>query len=77
MNTTNTNPFQLNIAQAVFTPVIDRKTFADLVGVSPRVVDGWIARGYVPVVRFSNGETESRSSLINVVQLIKQLEGGV
>ncbi|WP_370051944.1 hypothetical protein [Neptunomonas sp.] len=73
MMTTNINPLHLNLPQ--FVPVMDRKQFADLVGVSERVVSGWIQRGYIPTVRFNNGESNSRSSLINIVALVSELGG--
>lgn len=68
MHTTN-NPSSPSIAPLTFVPVMDRRHFASLVGVSERVVDGWIARGYVQTVRFTNGDTYSRTSLINISAL--------
>lgn len=48
-------------------PLMERARFAELVGVSEFVVQGWIVRGYLPV--FSIG----KYNLINLVALNQQL----
>ncbi|MES1983223.1 MAG: hypothetical protein V4443_12220 [Pseudomonadota bacterium] len=37
------------LAQSLALPLIARERFAELCGVSDGVVQGWIARGYLPV----------------------------
>lgn len=41
---------QLDASQMPSVPVMSRKKFADLVGVTEDTVTGWINRGYLPVV---------------------------
>lgn len=41
---------QLDASQMPSAPVMSRKRFADLVGVTEDTVTGWINRGYLPVV---------------------------
>ncbi|MEZ0233098.1 MAG: hypothetical protein ACAH12_09685 [Methylophilaceae bacterium] len=41
---------QLDASQLPSVPVMSRKKFADLVGVTEDTVTGWINRGYLPVV---------------------------
>ncbi|MGY8873148.1 MAG: hypothetical protein ACKVJE_22210 [Pseudomonadales bacterium] len=72
MDTTHNN--SLDTALLPFVPVMGRKRFAELVGVSERVVAGWISRGYIPTVNLSNGDTESRVSLINMLALSEQMK---
>jgi len=74
MNTTDSNSLTPFITP--FVPVMDRKRFAQLVGVSDRVVDGWISRGYVSVVKLSNGDQQCRYSLINILALSDQIKRG-
>lgn len=38
--------------QFVAIPVMSRQRFAELSGVSEGVVQGWIVRGYIPVIEF-------------------------
>lgn len=40
------------VPQALALPVITRERFAELTGVSEGVLQGWIARGYIPVIEF-------------------------
>lgn len=72
MDTTHNN--SLHPAITPFVPVMGRKRFAELVGVSERVVAGWISRGYIPTVNLSNGDTTSRVSLINMLALSDQMK---
>lgn len=74
MNTTPNNSLQL--VTPPFVPVMDRKQFAQLVGVTDRVVEGWISRGYLPTIKFSNGEQTSKLTLINMIELIDQVKRG-
>ena len=55
-----------------FVPVMTRDQFAQFVGVTKRTVDGWVSRGYVPVIRFGNGEDTAKHSLVNVAALNRQ-----
>lgn len=48
-------------------PLMERARFAELVGVSEFVVQGWIARGYLPVFEIG------KYRLINLVALNQQL----
>ncbi|OAM52699.1 hypothetical protein A7981_04400 [Methylovorus sp. MM2] len=41
---------QVDASQLPSVPVMSRKKFADLVGVTEDTVTGWINRGYLPVV---------------------------
>ena len=56
---------QLEVSQLPNFPVISRKKFADLVGVSEDVVTGWISRGYLPVVEIG------KYRLVNLALLTK------
>lgn len=55
-----------------FVPVMTRDQFAELVGVTRRTVDGWVSRGYVPVIRFASSEGRTKNSLVNVAALNRQ-----
>ena len=44
----------------VTVPVMDRERFAELVGVAPGVVQGWINKGYLPTIAVG------KYSLVNV-----------
>ena len=46
-------------------PYMERTTFAALIGLPLNVVDGWIARGYVPTVKIG------KNSLVNIALLSK------
>lgn len=55
---------------AIVPPVMHKEKFADLVGVSLGVVDGWCDRGYVPTIKIG------KHSLVNMTQLnIQCLKG--
>ncbi|CAG0983649.1 hypothetical protein MTYP_01899 [Methylophilaceae bacterium] len=41
---------QIDASQMPSVPIMSRKKFADLVGVTEDTVTGWINRGYLPVV---------------------------
>ncbi|MFK7160858.1 hypothetical protein V6U78_07400 [Marinospirillum sp. MEB164] len=65
-------PQQLTGA-TVFAPLVTRETFARHIGLSVRVIDGWISNGYLPTVKMG------KYSLVNVALLSKQClehEGG-
>lgn len=55
----------LNISQLPPVPVMSRTLFAQLVGVTEDVVNGWINRGYIPVVEVG------RYRLVNISLLTK------
>ena len=48
------------------TPLLSKQLFADLVGVSVRVVDGWITKVICPVIKMG------RYSLINIAKVQQQ-----
>jgi len=54
-----------NISQLTLVPVMSREHFAEHVGVSLDVVNGWVSRGYLPT--FEMG----RYRLINISLLTK------
>ncbi len=56
---------QIEASQLPNLPVISRKKFAELVGVSESVVTNWICRGYLPVVEIG------KYRLINLALLTK------
>lgn len=57
---------QLRLSFNASTPLLSKQLFADLVGVSVRVVDGWITKGYLPVIKMG------RYSLINIAKVQQQ-----
>lgn len=56
---------ELNPSQLPVVPVMARKRFAELVGVTEDTVLGWIQRGYLPVIEVG------RYSLVNLAILNK------
>lgn len=65
MNAPN-NPDLLHIEQvtsALNLPVISRSRFAEMIGVSEGVVQGWIAKGYIPTY------TVGKYTLVNLALL--------
>lgn len=52
-------------------PVMAMDRFAELVGVSPGVVQGWVERGYLPTTKIG------RYRLVNIALLTREaLQGG-
>lgn len=47
-------------------PLISKRLFADLVGVTGRTVDGWIEKGHIPTVKVG------RHPLVNVALIYQQ-----
>lgn len=47
-------------------PIMDQQAFADSVGVSIKSVRDYVGKGYLPVVKLSNSDTESKRSFINL-----------
>jgi len=56
---------------AIVPPVMHKEKFAELVGVSLGIVDGWCDRGYVPTVRVG------KYSLVNLALLNVQCLKGI
>ncbi len=56
---------QLDASQMPSVPVMARKKFADLVGVTEDTVTGWINRGYLPVVEIG------KYRLVNIALVTK------
>lgn len=48
------------------TPLISKRLFADLVGVTERTVEGWMTKGYVPTVKIG------RHPLVNIALIYQQ-----
>ena len=57
------NITQHPITMAMAVPLMDRERFAELIGVAPGVVLGWINKGYLPTVSIG------KYSLVNVEAL--------
>lgn len=57
---------QIQQSLAASIPVIDRASFARAIGVTEGVVDGWIARGYLPCTQIG------RHRLVNLAALTKR-----
>lgn len=56
---------QLDTSQMPSVPVMSRKKFADLVGVTEDTVTGWINRGYLPVIEIG------KYRLVNIALVTK------
>ena len=56
---------QLDLSQLPNVPVMSRERFAELAGIEIGVLNGWIARGYLPVIEFG------RYRLVNIALLTK------
>lgn len=50
-------------------PLVSKHLFAELVGVTPRTVDGWIDKGYLPTVKIG------RHPLVNIALIHQQCLG--
>lgn len=55
-----------NISISLSVPLMHKERFAELVGVSYGVVDGWVERGYVPSVVIG------KHKLVNLVLLTQE-----
>jgi len=55
------------IAIPVFVPTLTIEKYANSIGVSPDVVDGWVKRGYIPTVKIG------RRRLINIAAMTREL----
>lgn len=56
---------QFDLSQLPNVPVMGRERFAELSGIDVGVLNGWIAKGYLPVIEFG------RYRLINLALLTK------
>jgi predicted site-specific integrase-resolvase len=56
---------QIDLSQLPNVPVMSRERFAELAGLEVGVVNGWINKGYLPVVEFG------RYRLVNLALLTK------
>lgn len=56
---------ELDLSQLPNVPVMSRERFADMVGIELGVLNGWITKGYMPVMEFG------RYRLVNVALLTK------
>ena len=56
---------QLDLSQLPNVPVMSRERFAELAGIEIGVLNGWISRGYLPVIEFG------RYRLVNIALLTK------
>ncbi|MDP2784804.1 MAG: hypothetical protein Q8O38_09475 [Sulfurimicrobium sp.] len=56
---------QLDLSQLPNVPVMSRERFAELAGIEVGVLNGWITKGYLPVIEFG------RYRLVNVALLTK------
>lgn len=54
-----------DLSQLPNVPVMARERFAELAGVDVGVVNGWIAKGYMPVIEFG------KYRLVNIALLTK------
>ncbi|EEG06929.1 hypothetical protein [Pseudogulbenkiania ferrooxidans] len=62
----NINFSQIPLVTPAVVPVMDRVSFARAIGVTEGVVDGWIARGYIPCTQIG------RHRLVNLAALTKR-----
>lgn len=63
-------------SSVVFVPIMDRKRFAELVGISDDSLNGLIKRGQIPVISPS-GVEQGRRSFVNVAKLMSDCMGGI
>lgn len=56
---------QTDLSQLPNVPVMTRERFAELAGVEIGVLNGWIAKGYMPVIEFG------KYRLVNLALLTK------
>lgn len=56
---------QLDLSQLPNVPVMGRERFAELSGIEVGVLNGWIAKGYIPVFEFG------KYRLVNLALLTK------
>lgn len=54
--------------QVIFVPFVDRKKFADSVGITTDVLDGWIRRGYIKTIKIG------KRSLVDLTSYIPNLD---
>lgn len=64
-------PENLIIPMTVNLPYIHPDKFAELIGLSARVIEGWIARGYLPTVKVG------RYAMVNLVQIDADLNNAL
>ncbi|MCG9093781.1 hypothetical protein [Laribacter hongkongensis] len=62
----NLNLSQIPLVAPSLVPVMDRISFARAIGVTEGVVEGWIARGYIPCTQIG------RHRLVNLAALTKR-----
>lgn len=62
----NINLAQIPLIAPATVPVMDRVSFARAIGVTEGVVEGWIARGYIPCTQIG------RHRLVNLAALTKR-----
>ncbi len=56
---------ELDLSQLPNVPVMSRERFAELAGIEVGVLNGWITKGYMPVMEFG------RYRLVNLALLTK------
>lgn len=55
-------------------PFMDQEAFAEVVGVSLGVIRAQVKKGYLPTIKLTNGDSDSKRSYINCVVLTQFLE---
>lgn len=50
-------------------PLMERKQFSEITGISPDSLNKMIQNGYVPVIRLKNDKGNTKRSFVNLVAL--------